>query len=67
VELHKMADTCGMQVWNSGVDYSKVFRCKITRKLAPGDLIIQNNLTWVHSSSNWSPGSGTRKVAASFA
>jgi hypothetical protein len=67
LELHKMADSFCKQIWHSGVDYSQVFKCKVTRKLAPGDLLIQNNLTWTHSSSNWSPGCGTRRVAASFA
>jgi hypothetical protein len=55
------------RVWRSGISYSQLFKCKITHKLAAGDLIIQNNMTWAHSATNWSPGSGTRKIVASFA
>lgn len=55
------------RIWRSGVGYAAIFKCRITRKLAPGDLIIQNNLTWTHAASNWSPGSGTRTIAAAFA
>lgn len=67
IHLHEMDNSAGRRVWHSKVNYSDLFKCKITRKLAPGDLIIQNNMTWTHAVSNWSPGSGTRKVAASFA
>ncbi len=55
------------RVWRSGADHRSLFRCKITIKLEPGDLIIQNNLTWAHSASNWTPGSGVRNLAAAFA
>jgi len=55
------------QRWNSGVKYEALFKSKITRKLAPGELLIHNNLTWTHSCSNWTPGSGKRKMAAAFA
>jgi alpha-ketoglutarate-dependent taurine dioxygenase len=55
------------RVCHSGMTFSQLFRCRITVKLAPGDLIIQNNLTWTHAVSNWSPGSGQRTIAASFA
>ena len=54
-------------VWNSGVRYASLFISKITHKLTAGDLLIQNNLSWTHSSSNWTPGSGNRKVVAAFA
>lgn len=67
LELCRMDSVAEDRVWSSGVDYSKLFRCKITHKLTSGDLIILNNLTWVHSASNWSPGSGVRSVAAAFA
>lgn len=55
------------RLWRSGVKYSELFTCRLTRKLEPGDLIIQNNLTWAHSRNNWTPGSGHRKVVAAFA
>ncbi len=55
------------RLWSSGVNYDALFASKITRKLVAGDLIIMNNLTWAHSTNNWTPGSGRRKVAAAFA
>jgi hypothetical protein len=67
LDLQKMDNTFVRHVWRSGVDYSQIFKCKITLKLSPGDFLIQNNLTWAHSVSNWSPGSGRRKMAVSFA
>lgn len=57
----------GRRMWRSGVDYAQIFKYKIIRKLVPGDLIIANNFTWTHAANNWSPGSGTRTIAASFA
>ncbi|TQV81100.1 TauD/TfdA family dioxygenase [Aliikangiella coralliicola] len=60
-------DSNERRVRHFGSDYEKLFKCKITRKLQPGEFIIQNNLTWAHSVSNWTPGSGFRKVAAAFA
>jgi hypothetical protein len=65
--LQKMDNTFVRHLWRSGVDYSQIFKCKITLKLSPGDFVLQNNLTWAHSANNWSPGSGSRKIAASFA
>lgn len=67
LELWQLDPEAERRIWHSGMRYSELFKCKITRKLAPGDLVIQNNMTWAHSASNWSPGSGTRKIAASFA
>lgn len=67
LELWRLDPEAERRIWHSGVRYSELFKCKITRKLASGDLVIQNNMTWAHSASNWSPGSGTRKIAASFA
>ena len=67
LDLNRMDVTSARHIWRSGVDYSRIFNCKVTVKLGPGDFIIQNNLTWTHSASNWSPSSGTRKIAASFA
>ena len=55
------------KVWTSGVTFSDLFKNKITHKLQKDDLIIQNNLTWTHSTNNWTPGSGIRKVVAAFA
>jgi hypothetical protein len=53
--------------WSSGVTYRQLFKAAIVRKLERGDLLIQNNLTWAHAASNWTPGSGTRNVIAAFA
>ncbi|MBZ5521499.1 MAG: TauD/TfdA family dioxygenase [Acidobacteriia bacterium] len=67
VDVNRMDTQASQRIWHSGVGYLQLFRCKITVKLAPGDLVIQNNLTWAHSANNWSLGSGTRRIAASFA
>ncbi|AJK49818.1 hypothetical protein BGL_2c17510 [Burkholderia plantarii] len=55
------------RVWHSGVKYADLFRCKLTHRLRAGDLLLQNNVTWSHATSNWTPGSGVRQVAAAFA
>jgi hypothetical protein len=55
------------RVWHSEICYETLFHRKITRKLASGDLVLLNNLTWAHSAANWTPGSGNRKVVAAFA
>jgi hypothetical protein len=62
-----MDEGASRRVWQSGLDYGQLFKSKILRKLAPGELIIQNNLTWTHATNNWSPDSGTRKVYVAFA
>lgn len=67
LELHVMDNAAKRHVWHSGVDYSQLFTCKITHKMAPGDLLLQNNLTWTHSAANWSPKLGVRRITASFA
>jgi hypothetical protein len=67
LELRQLDSIADRRIWHSGVEYAQLFKCKITRKLAPGELIILNNLTWAHAANNWSPDSGERKVAASFA
>jgi hypothetical protein len=67
IELQQLDNAAGRRIWTSHIPYSQIFRCKITRKLAPGDFIIMNNLTWCHSASNWTPGSGVRRIVASFA
>lgn len=63
----KLDDSNDRRIRGFGSQYEQLFRYKITRKLAAGDFIILNNLTWCHSVSNWTPGSGIRKVAAAFA
>lgn len=55
------------RVWKSGANYNSLFTSKITQKLMAGDLVFLNNLSWAHSTSNWSPESGRRKVLAAFA
>jgi hypothetical protein len=55
------------RLWRSGFDFARIFKSRITRKLSPKDLVIQNNLTWTHAVANWSPDSGTRNIAAAFA
>jgi hypothetical protein len=67
VERSELDSDSDRRVWHSGLKYTEIFKCKITRKLAPGDLLIQNNLTWAHGVSNWSPGFGTRNISAAFA
>lgn len=55
------------RVWSSGVKYESLFASRLTHKLAPGELVIFNNMTWSHSTSNWTPGSGVRRVVGAFA
>ncbi|MFT5163909.1 MAG: hypothetical protein ACI9FJ_002506 [Alteromonadaceae bacterium] len=55
------------RVRHLGCVYDRLFSSKITHKLQPGELVIQNNLSWTHSVNNWTPGSGTRKVVGAFA
>lgn len=65
--LDVLDNTHPRKVYASGVRYKVLFKAMIKHRLSPGDLLIQNNLTWTHSVSNWTPGSGTRKIAAAFA
>jgi hypothetical protein len=65
--LIQMDNAADRHIWHSGITFSELFTCKITRKLSSGELLIQNNLTWAHATTNWSPNSGIRKIAASFA
>jgi hypothetical protein len=67
LELHAIDNAANRHIWHSGVDYSRLFTCKITHKMAPGDLLLQNNMTWTHSAANWTPKSGVRRITASFA
>jgi hypothetical protein len=59
--------TRSRKVYSSGVAYKDLFRSMIVHKLAPAELIVFNNLTWTHSVSNWTAGSGERSVVAAFA
>lgn len=67
LDIAKLDNAYPRRLWNSGISYDSLFESKITRKLVAGDLIVMNNLTWAHSTNNWTPGSGRRKVAAAFA
>jgi len=67
LDIKMLVDSSERRVRQFGSDYDKIFKSKITRKLKPGEFIIQNNLTWAHSVSNWTPNSGLRKVVAAFA
>jgi len=55
------------RIWSSDLDHNSLFQCRLTRKLAPGELILFNNMSWAHSTTSWSPTSGSRNVAAAFA
>ena len=66
-DLARLDNAFPRRIWDSGTEFSKLFRCKVTRKLCPGDLMINNNMSWTHSANNWSPSSGTRKIVAAFA
>jgi hypothetical protein len=65
--LRKLDDSWTRNVWSSGVKFEELFDSMIVRKLAAGELIIFNNMTWTHSCSNWTPESGVRRAAAAFA
>jgi hypothetical protein len=67
VPLEQLDNASARRLRRSGARYRDLFACKVTVKLGPGDFILQNNTTWAHSTSNWTPGSGTRRVAAAFA
>ena len=66
-DVRMLDDSARHRIRHFGSRYGQLFKCKVTRKLQPGDFIVQNNLTWCHSVANWTPGSGTRTVAAAFA
>jgi hypothetical protein len=66
-ELRTLDSYFYRRIWSSGADYENLFQGKIVLKLKAGDLVIQNNLTWVHGVNNWTSGSGTRRVGAAFA
>jgi len=66
-EPSQMDTVADKRVWSSGVDHNRIFKCKVIRKLASGDLVMFNNMTWVHAATNWTPGRGVRRVSAAFA
>ncbi|TVZ37744.1 hypothetical protein P886_2088 [Alteromonadaceae bacterium 2753L.S.0a.02] len=55
------------RIWDSDLSYEAIFDGKLIRKLRPGELVFINNLTWTHAIANWTPKSGTRKIAVAFA
>jgi hypothetical protein len=67
LNVNQMDNAAPRRVWDSKVDHTSFFRCRITHKMMPGDLTVHNNLTWVHGACNWHPHSGTRNIAAAFA
>lgn len=66
-DIRRLDSDAERRVWSSGADYTGLFRCRVTRKLEAGDLVLQNNMSWTHAVANWSPASGVRKVVAAFA
>ena len=66
-DLSQLDTSHQRRIIHSGVSFANLFKCTLTLKLTAGDLIIFNNMTWAHSTSNWSPGSGLRSVVAAFA
>lgn len=67
VDISVLDNAHERRVWSSGVNYEALFKSRLTHKLAPGELVIFNNMTWSHSTSNWTPGSGVRRVVGAFA
>lgn len=67
LDVDLMDDSKARRIRGFGSKYNNIFKCHITRKLQPGDFIIQNNLTWCHAVANWTPRSGNRMVSAAFA
>ncbi len=65
--LEQLDNAAPRRLWSSGVRYTELFRSRLTIKLESGDLVFMNNTTWTHSTANWSPNSGRRKVVAAFA
>lgn len=66
ISLSQLDNCASRRIWESGVMFEDLFQGIIHRRLRPGDLILYNNLTWAHSATNWTPGSGTRSVIAAF-
>lgn len=65
--LEKLDNAYPRRLWASKTEFADIFGCKISYKMVPGDVIIQNNMTWTHSAANWTPGSGVRRIVAAFA
>lgn len=65
--VRQMDVAASRRVRSSGINHMNLFSDKITLKLERGDLILHNNASWAHSTTNWTPGSGDRVVAAAFA
>jgi hypothetical protein len=65
--LEAMDKDYARRSWKSGMTYSNLFVSKLIYKMIPGDLLIQNNLTWTHGVANWTPTTGSRRVVAAFA
>ena len=59
--LLDLLDSCAnRRAWTSGTTFKEVFRCKLTRKLLPCEFLILNNLSWCHSATSRTPGSGDK-------
>jgi hypothetical protein len=67
LRFEQLDDEGENRIRHFGSRYNELFSSKIIHKLKPGEFIILNNLTWTHAVSNWTPGSGKRKVVAAFA
>jgi hypothetical protein len=67
MDMAQLDNAFPRRVWSSGLSFRSLFRGYIRHKLTAGELVIFNNLTWTHSTSNWTPDSGVRRVAAAFA
>jgi hypothetical protein len=67
MDISRLDNAYHRRLWNSGVMFENIFKAKIVRKLVTGNLVVMNNLSWSHSTNNWTPNSGNRKVVAAFA
>jgi hypothetical protein len=67
LDFERLDNAATLRCWSSDFDHGALFRCKLIHKLARGDMVFLNNLTWAHSVNNWSPESGVREVSAAFA
>lgn len=62
-----MDNAAKRRVYDGQYKLEDIIDGQITYKLQKGDLVLMNNLTWAHSTANWTPGSGERQIAAAFA
>jgi len=67
VDWRERDNASSRRIWDSGVNYSSIFDCKLKLKLKPKEIVIFNNLSWTHSATNWTLKSGNRLVLAAFA